>query len=59
MGPKRDGEVPEEWKKNPRKMAQKDTDARAISVKTLDLDCDFLEVGKQLDDIAHSCFGTE
>lgn len=40
-------------------MAQKDTDARAISVKTLDLDCDFLEVRKQLDDISHSCFGTE
>lgn len=58
MGLKRDGEVPEEWK-NPRKMAQKDTDARAISVKTFDLDCDFLEVRKQLDDIAHSCFGTE
>ena len=24
----KDGEVPEEWKKNPHKMAQKDTDAR-------------------------------
>lgn len=59
MGPKRDGEVPEEWKKNLRKMAQKDTDSRTISVKTLDLDCDFLEVGKQLDDISYSCFGTE
>lgn len=59
MGLKRDGEVPKEWKKNLRKMAQKDTDARAISVKTFDLDCDFLEVRKQLDDISHSCFGTE
>ena len=31
----------------------------AISVKTLDLDCDFSEIRKQLDDIVHSCFGTE
>lgn len=31
----------------------------AISVKTLDLDCDFSEIKKQLDGIAHSCFGVE
>lgn len=31
----------------------------AISVKTLDLDCDFSEIRKQLDDIVYSCFGTE
>ena len=31
----------------------------AISVKTLDLDCDFPEIRKQLDDIVHSCFELE
>ena len=31
----------------------------AISVKTLNLDCDFSEIKKQLDGIAYSCFGTE
>lgn len=30
----------------------------AISVKTLDLDCDFAEIRKQLDDIVGSCFET-
>lgn len=30
----------------------------AISVKTLDLDCDFVEIRKQLDDIVGSCFET-
>ena len=30
-----------------------------ISVKTLDLDCDFSEIRRQLDDIVVSCFGTE
>ena len=28
----------------------------AISVKTLDLDCDFLEIRKQLDNIVEACF---
>ena len=31
----------------------------AISVKTLDLDCDFAEIRKQLDDIVYSCFEFE
>ncbi len=31
----------------------------AIAVKTLDLDCDFSEIRRQLDDIVHSCFGLE
>lgn len=31
----------------------------AISVKTLDLDCDFPDIKKQLDDILLSCFGIE
>lgn len=30
-----------------------------ISVKTLDLDCEFLDIKKQLDDISFSYFGTE
>ena len=28
----------------------------AISVKALDLDCDFLEIRKQLDNIVEACF---
>ena len=31
----------------------------AISVKTLDLDCDFSEIRRQLDEIVHSCFDSE
>lgn len=31
----------------------------AISVKTLDLDCEFAEIRKQLDKIANSCFDVE
>ena len=31
----------------------------AIAVKTLDLDCDFSEIRRQLDDIVNSCFGLE
>lgn len=31
----------------------------AISVKTLDLGCDFAEIRRQLDEIVHSCFGFE
>lgn len=31
----------------------------AISVKTLNLDCDFAEIRRQLDEIVHSCFGFE
>ena len=31
----------------------------AISVKTLDLDCDFSEIRRQLDEIVHSCFEFE
>lgn len=31
----------------------------AISVKTLDLDCDFSEIRRQLDDIVHSCLEFE
>lgn len=31
----------------------------SISVKTLDLDCDFSEIRRQLDEIVHSCFGFE
>lgn len=30
-----------------------------ISVKTLDLDCDFSEIRRQLDEIVRSCFGFE
>ena len=31
----------------------------AISVKTLDLDCDFSEIRRQLDEIVYSCFEFE
>lgn len=34
-------------------------DGNTISVKTLDLDCDFSEIKKQLDGIVDFCFGTD